>query len=126
MPYLQLIRSGRIYHQYNLNRLAVCTLPVHALLHVADDIRQAGPVWCYWAFAMERYCGLLASSGKSRRSPFISISYHICDMAQLNQIKVFYDLGKDLDLNGQSAMTGILYNECKCLTNGTMLIAYNN
>jgi hypothetical protein len=66
---------------------------------------------------MERYCGLLASSGKSRRSPYISISYRICDMAQLNQIKVFYNLGKALDLNGQSGTTDILYHECKCSSN---------
>jgi hypothetical protein len=107
--------NHRIYYQYNLNRLPVCTLPIHALLHIADDIRRAGPVWCYWAFAMERYCGLLANSSKSRRFPYVSLSRRICDIAQLNSIKVIYGLTKELDLSdGQSSVAkGQAYPQCE-------------
>ena len=107
---------NRIYYQYNLSRLPVCTLPIHALLHLADDIRRAGPVWCYWAFSMERFCGMLANSGKSRRFPYVSLSNRICDIAQLNQIKILYGLEKELNLDDESG-TGQSFDECKCSPN---------
>ena len=108
------IYNNRIYYQYNPGRLAVCTLPVHALLHLAQDIRQAGPVWCYWAFPMERFCGKLSASAKSRRWPYRSLSYRICDMEHLNQIKILYDLGKELDLENLCATTGQSFDNCEC------------
>ncbi|KAJ7854394.1 hypothetical protein B0H14DRAFT_3449595 [Mycena olivaceomarginata] len=55
------------YYQYDEARLSACTLPVHALLHVADNIRQIGPMWCHWAFVMERFCGSLVPAVKSRK-----------------------------------------------------------
>jgi hypothetical protein len=103
----------RLYYQYNRSRLPVCTLPVHALLHLANDIRQAGPVWCYWAFAMERFCGMLARSGKSQRFLWASLSYRIHGTAQLNQIKIVYQLDKQLNIRGVSSATGQVYDECK-------------
>jgi hypothetical protein len=62
---------------------------------------------------MERYCGFLAASGKSRRSPYMSLTYRICDIAQLNQIKIIYDLEGELDLQGESGMMGKSFGECK-------------
>jgi hypothetical protein len=62
---------------------------------------------------MERYCGLLATSGKSRRDPFVSLSRRIRDIAQLNQIKVKYNLTSALDLNGGVVTTGESYLQCK-------------
>ena len=103
----------RIYYQHDLGRLSACTMPVHALLHIADDIRRAGPVWCYWAFAMERYCGLLAMSGKSRRHPFVSLSRRIRDIEQLNQVKVKYNLADTLNLRRNNATTSESYTQCE-------------
>ncbi|KAK0221124.1 hypothetical protein EDD85DRAFT_960290 [Armillaria nabsnona] len=45
----------RIYYQYSPERLSMCTLNIHALLHVADNIEASGPVWAYWAFPMEHF-----------------------------------------------------------------------
>jgi hypothetical protein len=90
-------------------------MPVHALLHIADDIRQVGPVWCYWAFAMERYCGLLATSRKSRRDPFVSLSRRIRDIVQLNQIKVKYNLADQLNLGVDVVTPGKSYIQCELL-----------
>ncbi|KAL1686983.1 hypothetical protein GGG16DRAFT_63249 [Schizophyllum commune] len=89
----------RLYYQNCSGRLPVCTLPVHALLHVADDIRNAGPVWCYWAFPMERFCGVLGRAVKNRKHPYISLSHRVRDVAQLNQIKLIYCLSDELDLS---------------------------
>jgi hypothetical protein len=74
---------------------------------------------------MERFCGLLANSCKSRRYPYTSLSHCICDMAQLNQIKILYDLEKELDLDSQSGVTGQLYDECKYSPNDMISGAYN-
>jgi hypothetical protein len=89
----------RIYYQYNSRRLPVCTLPVHALLHIADDIRRAGPVWCYWAFAMERYYGSLVPSVKSKRHLYASIARRIRETTQLGQMKLIYNKGQELELS---------------------------
>jgi hypothetical protein len=49
----------RIFYQYNKSRLSTCPLTIHALLHITDGIDAAGPVWCYWSFAMEQFCGTI-------------------------------------------------------------------
>ncbi|KAJ7278027.1 hypothetical protein C8J57DRAFT_1449122 [Mycena rebaudengoi] len=45
-----------VYFQNDVERMSVCPLTIHALLHIAPGIIFCGPVWCYWAFLMERYC----------------------------------------------------------------------
>ncbi|KAJ7131920.1 hypothetical protein C8R46DRAFT_924112 [Mycena filopes] len=91
------IRSGfakwvqeyeKLYYQYSPSRLSACPLTIHALLHIADGIEATGPVWAYWAFPMERFCGRLQPCIKSRRFPFASIDGHVVAMAQLSIIKV--------------------------------------
>ncbi|KAG8746735.1 hypothetical protein FRC11_012618, partial [Ceratobasidium sp. 423] len=49
----------KLYYQNDPTQLLACTLPLHALLHIADDIENMGPVWAYWAFPMECFCGAL-------------------------------------------------------------------
>jgi hypothetical protein len=89
----------------------VCTLPLHALLHIADDIAAIGPVWCYWAFPMERFCGALARANKSRRYPYSSINRRVLQVSQLSQIKLSYGLAEELDLEErqQNIASGIQY-----------------
>ncbi|KAJ7719554.1 hypothetical protein DFH07DRAFT_869619 [Mycena maculata] len=93
------IRSGftqwvrdfeRLYYQYSPDRLSACPLTLHALLHIADGIEAAGPVWAYWAFPMECFCGRLQPCIKSRRFPFASIDGHVVATAQLSVVKVKY------------------------------------
>ncbi|KAJ7780776.1 hypothetical protein DFH07DRAFT_865227 [Mycena maculata] len=78
----------KLYYQYSPERLSTCPLTIHALLHIADGIVAAGPIWAYWAFPMERFCGRLQPCIKSRRFPFASIDGHVVAMAQLSIIKV--------------------------------------
>ncbi|KAI0264689.1 hypothetical protein BC834DRAFT_825984, partial [Gloeopeniophorella convolvens] len=84
------------------------------LLHLADNITQMGPVWCYWAFPMERFCGSLLPAVKSRKHPYICLNHRVRDIAQLNQIKLLYNLTDQLDLSEQRASmaTGIVPNNC--------------
>ena len=78
----------RMYYQYSVDRLPTCTVTIHALLHVADSIEAAGPMWAYWAFPMERYCGSLLPAIRSRRFPFPGIDRYVTEVAQLTQIKM--------------------------------------
>jgi hypothetical protein len=74
-------------------------LTIHGLLHIAWGIKVAGPVWTYWAFAMERHCNTLLRSVKSRRHPYASIASFVTATAQLDQIRLFYDLHDELFLD---------------------------
>jgi hypothetical protein len=87
-----------MYYQYSPDRLSTCTVTIHALLHIADSIEAAGPMWAYWAFPMERYCGSLTPSIRSRRFPFPSIDRHVTEVAQLTQIKMYHRLHDALSL----------------------------
>lgn len=87
----------RFYYQYEPSRLATCPVTIHALLHIADSIETAGPVWASWAFPMERFCGSLQAALKSRRYPWASLNRHLLDLSRLSQIKNLYNLS-DADL----------------------------
>ncbi|QRV82351.1 Transposase family Tnp2 protein [Ceratobasidium sp. AG-Ba] len=107
---VQYIREGfarwvrkyeELYYKKARDRLMACTLPVHALLHIADDIETAGPVWCYWAFPMERYCGSLARASINPLLPYSSLDRRVRQIAQLAQIKNIYGLREELRLDPQ-------------------------
>lgn len=46
----------RIYYQYDPFHTMICSVTIHALLHIADSIEQLGPIWAYWTFPMKHYC----------------------------------------------------------------------
>ncbi|KAJ6532446.1 hypothetical protein B0H19DRAFT_1214065 [Mycena capillaripes] len=80
-----------LYFQKDVSRMSVCPLTVHALLHIAAGIKFCGPVWCYWAFPMERYCGRQPGI-RSRRFPWASIDRYVLEIAQLTQIQTLYNV----------------------------------
>ncbi|KAJ7234807.1 hypothetical protein C8J57DRAFT_1574508 [Mycena rebaudengoi] len=92
------VEYEKLYYQYTPDRLSLCPLTIHGLLHIADGIDWAGPVWAYWAFPMERFWGLLQPAIKSRRFPYPSIDNHVVATAQLSIIKLQYNLGQVLSL----------------------------
>ncbi|KAJ7110208.1 hypothetical protein C8R43DRAFT_904512 [Mycena crocata] len=91
-------RYEELYFQYDVERLSACPLTVHALLHIAPGIKFTGPVWCYWAFPMERYCGSLQPGIRSRRFPWASMDRYVVETAQLTQIKTVYNVFEELSL----------------------------
>jgi hypothetical protein len=78
--------------------MGVCPLTIHALLHIAAGIKFCGPVWCYWAFPMERFCGSIQPGIRSRRFPWASIDRYLVEVAQLTQIKTVYNVALELSL----------------------------
>ncbi|KAJ3501992.1 hypothetical protein NLJ89_g9087 [Agrocybe chaxingu] len=87
-----------IYYQFKPERVPTCPVTIHALLHIADSIEALGPVWCYWAFPMERYCGKLQPALRSRRFPYASLDQYVVEDAQLTQIKLTSNLAAELSL----------------------------
>ena len=105
-----------MYYQYSPDRLPSCPVTIHALLHIADSIEASGPMWAYWAFAMERYCGSLVPAVRSCRFPFASIDRYITEVAQLTQIKMFHQLHDVLSLKAaKHDVAGQFFDqECEC------------
>ncbi|KAI0831438.1 hypothetical protein BC628DRAFT_1462562, partial [Trametes gibbosa] len=100
--------------------LSACPLTIHALLHVAQSIRVAGPVWASWAFPMERYCGTLLPAIHNRRYPYASLDRHVLDKARLAHIKLMYNIGNSLSLRPlmerpQKAVSVPSYDSCVLL-----------
>lgn len=89
----------RLYYRYDLSRVSACTLPIHSMLHIPVNLRTMGPLWCYWNFPTERFCGAIVRAVHSRKHPFTSMAHRLRDIAQLNQLKLVYGLTGELDLS---------------------------
>ncbi|KAL0565341.1 hypothetical protein V5O48_016681, partial [Marasmius crinis-equi] len=83
--------------QFKITRAEVGELRAGFILWV-KTIEAMGPVWCYWAFPMERYCGHLQPAIRSRRFPYRSLDHYVFEEAQLSQIKLVYGLRQELSL----------------------------
>ncbi|KAI0073761.1 hypothetical protein K474DRAFT_1649089 [Panus rudis PR-1116 ss-1] len=109
-----------LYYQQNPSWLATCPVTIHALLHIADSIVAASPVWAYWAFPMERYCGALQPAIRSRRYPYASLNRYVVDHdARMKQIKLRYDLQNELSRGTSSRDNRVIfpnYETCSLLT----------
>ena len=106
----------RMYYQYLPDRLSTCVITIHALLHIADSIEASGPMWAYWAFPMECYCGSLVPAIRSRRFPFPSIDRYVTEVAQLMQIKMYHRLHDALSLQAPKLDFPVLFSSraCEC------------
>lgn len=103
-----------MYYENNPTRLSACPLTIHALLHIAWGIKVAGPVWTYWAYPMERHCNVLLQAIKSRRRPFASINSFVTATAQLDQIRLSYNLYEALRLDpDKKENIGFTHDSCK-------------
>ena len=100
-------RSHSIYYQYDSSRLAVCTLTLHGLLHLPDNIRFCGPVWTTWTFWMEHYCGYLQAGLRSRSRPWANLNNRILHKAHLEQIDIFFDLEDEFTITSKPTMDDV-------------------
>ena len=86
----------RIFYQHDILRLSTCPFSIHALLHIADGIESTGPVWCYWAFAMEHFCSAVGQHVRNRQNPYASLDRRVRDLAGLQMVKLKYGLMDEL------------------------------
>jgi hypothetical protein len=63
---------------------------------------------------MERYCGTLQRSIRSRRFPFASLDRFVVETAQLNQISTLYDVADVLALRAPSG-SGHMFSDAQCM-----------
>ncbi|KAG2339234.1 hypothetical protein BDR05DRAFT_849040, partial [Suillus weaverae] len=56
------------------------------MLHIADDIRQCGPVWTTWTFFLECYCQKFKTALKSRVQPWGNLNKEVLYTAYLQQV----------------------------------------
>ncbi|KAJ7105985.1 hypothetical protein C8R44DRAFT_638954, partial [Mycena epipterygia] len=84
------------------------------LLHIAPGIKFMGPVWCYWAFPTERYCGSIQPGIRSRRFPWASLDRHVLETAQLTQLKVAYNVVDELSLRDPPAQIPGTHSDPAC------------
>ena len=62
---------------------------------------------------MERHCNTLLPAIRSRRHPYASISSFVTATAQLDQIRLLYDLDEALCLDPDKKETGrLIHNLC--------------
>lgn len=109
--------SCRIYYQDNEKRLPAGTLPIHTLLHLADYIEAWGPVWCYWSFPMERFCGFLKHGVKSMRHPYASMDQYLLDWVRLWHLGTIYNIKDMLQLKQPKKKSdGFSFQGCKFST----------
>ena len=111
----------RLYYHYGPDWLSAWPLTIHALLHIADSIAMAGPVWTYWDFPMECYCGYLVWAIKSHRFPYLS--NHIRNVALLHAIALMYNLNLIFTWSQPSAK-GFSTPECMSMIRVTFLLEY--
>ncbi|KAG1744422.1 hypothetical protein EDB19DRAFT_1894563 [Suillus lakei] len=86
------------YYQHDESRLPACTLPIHGMLHIADDIRQCRPVWTTWTFFLERYCQKFKTALKSRVQPWGNLNKEVLYTAYLQQMVLRYDVQEEVSL----------------------------
>lgn len=75
------------YYQRDYARLSTCTSQIHYLAHLADCIEAYGPAWVYWQYAMERVCGAIGHSVKSKVQTNRHIALTTLRMEQLNNLR---------------------------------------
>jgi hypothetical protein len=110
----------RIYYQYDVRRLSTCTLTIHGLLHICDNIRFCAPVWVTWTFWMERYCGSLKAAIRSRTHPWANLNNQILHKAYLEMVDMRYNLASvsSRSLNSVPRRGEVVYESCALLNSG--------
>lgn len=76
----------RIFYQKEADRLSTIVLTIHTWLHAVDYIEQSGPLWCFWCWIMERFCGRLARAVASHKHPYASLNRRILELATIASI----------------------------------------
>ena len=66
-----------IYYQGNASQLSACRSQIHYLLHMAQNVRTLGPLFCYWQYPVERYIGQFERWATSKSQINVSLMNNI-------------------------------------------------
>src|SRR5436190_15920221 len=76
-----------LYYQGLNERLPVCSVNIHYLLHFADYIQDCGPARYWWQFPMERYCGIIKPKARSKSQLNASLANAVIISEHLNHVR---------------------------------------
>ena len=80
------------YYQFKHHRLSVCKPVIHALLHVAQCIKEMGPMWCYGQWTMERMVGLWTPKVKLRSNADRNLSLAMLHTTEIYSLSLATNL----------------------------------
>ena len=79
-----------IYYNNIPDRLRVCSINNHWLLHLPACIEANGPACNWWAFPLERYCYEVKQAATSKSRIDMSVANALVRIEQMNAIRLFY------------------------------------
>lgn len=79
-----------------MDRILACPLNVHAMIHIANDTRHAGPLLCIWEYVTKRFMGQISRGIRSRRYPFAQLSENVKKREQMKLVIAKYGLENEL------------------------------
>lgn len=77
----------RLYYRGDPERLPVCTVNVHYLIHFASYIRDCGPARYWWQFPMERFCGIIKPMARSKSQLNTSLANAVVVAEHINHLQ---------------------------------------
>ena len=81
-----------IYYNNTPDRLRVCSINNHWLLHLADGIEANGPGCYCWSFPLERYCYEVKQAATSKSRIDTSVANVLVRIEQMNAIRLLYSV----------------------------------
>jgi hypothetical protein len=81
-----------------MERISACPLTLHAMIHLASDTRNAGPLSRIWEYVTERFMGRIARSITSRQYPFSQLAETVKRTEQIKVVALRYGLEDQLKL----------------------------
>jgi hypothetical protein len=109
--------EGRFYQQ-QWNRLRVCLPTMHQLLHIHQFLTAIGPAYVYWQWPMERLCGMITQTAKSRSAANQNIANSMVQDEQMNYLPYVLPTNPDhacftTDNDGQVNLADMLINDSR-------------
>ncbi|TGO31563.1 hypothetical protein BHYA_0524g00010 [Botrytis hyacinthi] len=75
-----------LYYQGKEDRMKVCKINLHSLLHLASQIKDLGPGWVFWAWPIERYIGICKSMMVNMVDMDKALSNRLIQMEHMNHL----------------------------------------
>ena len=72
------------------DRLSACRGQIHGLLHLPQNTRVLGPLFCYWQYPVERYIGQFERLATSRSQLNASLVNNLIQRENLNYLRYKY------------------------------------
>jgi hypothetical protein len=76
----------RRFYQQQWERLRACLPTFHQLLHMHEFLKAIGPAYIYWQWPMERLCGMITQTAKSRSAANQNMANVMIQDEQMNYL----------------------------------------